>query len=149
MVFDKAASPRYGLLEAKCSYSVFTKSWTCKEAATRDSNFCLQDCGSQLRLKRDHPYYYQVQGQLAATLLRGWAKTRLLSVPSSTRSSGSPESCRSCRYLYDTCHTAPSKAQSLGSQHTQSSEQQICACWCSESAVCPTTLRDTSATIDC
>ncbi|XP_061672472.1 syntaxin-binding protein 1b isoform X4 [Syngnathoides biaculeatus] len=50
-----------GLLEVKCPYSA--RDVTVQEANSSDS-FCLGNNYGQLRLKSNHNYYYQVQGQL-------------------------------------------------------------------------------------
>ncbi|XP_074860149.1 uncharacterized protein LOC142018326 [Carettochelys insculpta] len=53
-----------GLLEVKCPYKHRDK--TVKEAC-KDKAFCLEADGKSYSLKRDHPYYTQVQCQLATT----------------------------------------------------------------------------------
>jgi len=65
MVFDRSSRPVFGLLEVKCPFTPFTKSLSVSQAAEQDTNFCLVNTDGQLQLKRQHPYYYQVQGQLA------------------------------------------------------------------------------------
>ncbi|XP_067392765.1 uncharacterized protein [Emydura macquarii macquarii] len=52
------------LLEVKCPYKHRDK--TVKEAC-KDKAFCLEMDGESYSLKRDHPYYTQVQCQLATT----------------------------------------------------------------------------------
>ncbi|KAH1165431.1 uncharacterized protein LOC123377281 [Mauremys mutica] len=53
-----------GLLEVKCPYKHRDK--TVKEAC-KDKAFCLEVDGESYSLKRNHPYYTQVQCQLATT----------------------------------------------------------------------------------
>ncbi|XP_053895944.1 uncharacterized protein LOC128843269 [Malaclemys terrapin pileata] len=53
-----------GLLEVKCPYKHRDK--TVKEAC-KDTAFCLEVDGELYSLKRNHPYYTQVQCQLATT----------------------------------------------------------------------------------
>uniref|UniRef100_A0A8C8RJF9 YqaJ viral recombinase domain-containing protein n=1 Tax=Pelusios castaneus TaxID=367368 RepID=A0A8C8RJF9_9SAUR len=53
-----------GLLEVKCPYKHRDK--TVKEAC-KDKTFCLEVDGESYSLKRNHPYYTQVQCQLATT----------------------------------------------------------------------------------
>uniref|UniRef100_A0A8C8RJ90 YqaJ viral recombinase domain-containing protein n=1 Tax=Pelusios castaneus TaxID=367368 RepID=A0A8C8RJ90_9SAUR len=53
-----------GLLEVKCPYKHRDK--TVKEAC-KDKTFCLEADGESYSLKRDHPYYTQLQCELAAT----------------------------------------------------------------------------------
>ncbi|XP_032659822.1 uncharacterized protein LOC116838593 [Chelonoidis abingdonii] len=52
------------LLEVKCPYKHRDK--TVKEAC-KDKAFCLEVDGESYSLKRDHPYYTQIQCELAAT----------------------------------------------------------------------------------
>ena len=67
VVFNKSANPHFGLLKVKCPYSAFTKSQSGKDAATQEKGFCLEAASGSPRLRKDHPYYWQVQGQLAVT----------------------------------------------------------------------------------
>lgn len=67
MVFDATASPCFGLVEVKCPYSAFQKGLSAHEAAEQDQNFCLLLKDRQLHMKRNHHYYWQVQGQMAVT----------------------------------------------------------------------------------
>ncbi|KAM7289206.1 uncharacterized protein ISCGN_029337 [Ixodes scapularis] len=53
-----------GLLEVKCPLS--QKGKTVLEAA-KLKNFCCEVVGLEVRLKRKHPYFFQVQGQMAVT----------------------------------------------------------------------------------
>ena len=67
-VTDPVSHPHFGLLEVKCPYKY--RGVTPKEAADSDPTFCLKytDCLSPvLNLRKDHDYYYQVQGQVAIT----------------------------------------------------------------------------------
>ena len=50
-----------GLLEIKCPYSVRHQA---PEAVTK-RDFFVERIGGDMKLKRTHSYYYQVQGQLA------------------------------------------------------------------------------------
>ncbi|XP_049513428.1 uncharacterized protein LOC119466657 [Dermacentor silvarum] len=53
-----------GLLEVKC---LFSKKGMTAEDASKDSKFCCMLKDGQVYLKKDHAYYYQVQGQMATT----------------------------------------------------------------------------------
>lgn len=53
-----------GLLEVKCPFS--KKRITCEDACS-DRNFCCRLTEEGAELKRDHAYFYQVQGQMAVT----------------------------------------------------------------------------------
>ncbi|KAH9366959.1 hypothetical protein HPB48_000828 [Haemaphysalis longicornis] len=53
-----------GLLEVKCPA---TKAGIPVSIACQDRNFCAQLVNGSITLKRDHAYFYQVQGQLAVT----------------------------------------------------------------------------------
>ena len=73
VVFDPLSEKQFGLAEVKCPYSC--RNITTIEAA-EESTFCsslIEDsAGKQnLQLKRTHPYYSQVQGQMAITE-RSW-----------------------------------------------------------------------------
>jgi len=54
-------SDKEGLLEIKCPYKYRNMSPT---DAAKDSKFCSKVVDGKLKLKVDHNYYYQVQGQL-------------------------------------------------------------------------------------
>ena len=56
------------LLEFKCPYK-----WRyCKpEEAANDPQFCCKFASGKLKLKENHSYYYQVQGQLAIAGISG------------------------------------------------------------------------------
>lgn len=51
-----------GLLEVKCPYK--WRDCTPEEAA-KDPKFCCKIADGQLKLKENHSYYFQIQGQLA------------------------------------------------------------------------------------
>lgn len=53
-----------GNLEVKCPYS---KCGLTPEEACKDKNFCCQLVDNEVRLKKCHDYYYQVQGLLGVT----------------------------------------------------------------------------------
>ena len=61
-VLDRSVATPLGILEIKCP---------CKfrdflpEDASSHRDFCLQMVNNKLMLKENHPYYYQVQGQMA------------------------------------------------------------------------------------
>jgi hypothetical protein len=50
-----------GVLEVKCPFSCTDKTFL---EATSESSFFLQNCDGNFSLKKDHAYYYQIQGQL-------------------------------------------------------------------------------------
>ena len=54
-----------GLIEIKCPYA--TKDMTPLQAASGLPSFPCTVIDGRISLKRDHNYYYQVQGQLAIT----------------------------------------------------------------------------------
>ena len=54
-----------GVLEIKCPFSA--RNMTLSEAAASIKNFCVQQNGSALTLRRNHAYYYQVNVQLFVT----------------------------------------------------------------------------------
>ena len=63
-VIDSGSSIPYGIVEVKCPEG--KKSWD-PEVASTDPKFCLQSVDGHLRLKRDHEYFAQVQGQLVSS----------------------------------------------------------------------------------
>lgn len=65
LVYCPHCIPYHGLIEVKCPYSF--KDVHPKEAGLSDSFFCFLDENKNLRLKKNHAYYYQVQGQMAIT----------------------------------------------------------------------------------
>ena len=66
VVFDRREKPRFGLLEVKCPFSAYRDGLTVEQASQR-ADFCCTLVDGQVKLKKDHAYYYQVQGQLAIT----------------------------------------------------------------------------------
>lgn len=63
-VIDYSSHPHFGILEIKCPYKY--KSITPEEAAKiNDPTFCLEFTNGQTRLKTNHAYYVQMQGQMA------------------------------------------------------------------------------------
>lgn len=65
-VYDPSVSDPFGVAEVKCPYSY--RSVTPVEACSQASFFCtLNISTTQVHLKKDHPYYSQVQGQMALT----------------------------------------------------------------------------------
>lgn len=68
-VTDHQAHPHYGLLEVKCPYT--HRGVTPTDAAASDDKFCLSiNQKGKLFLRKTHPYYYQVQAQMAITCAR-------------------------------------------------------------------------------
>lgn len=67
MVFDPSVQPRFGLLEVKCPLSVYSQSLSIPQAAEQAKGFCLELRNGGVALRREHPYYWQVQGQMAVT----------------------------------------------------------------------------------
>ena len=68
IVFDTTADMN-GLLEIKCPYilkDTYIKSLTPEQK----KHFCLEICGDQLKLKRNHQYYYQIQTQIGIMKLK-------------------------------------------------------------------------------
>ncbi|KAJ8914142.1 hypothetical protein NQ315_016220 [Exocentrus adspersus] len=53
-----------GLLEIKCLYKVHKSGKTLREAVESDRTLCLEIRNDKIHLKRNHNYFYQVQGQL-------------------------------------------------------------------------------------
>ncbi|CAN7951870.1 unnamed protein product [Ixodes pacificus] len=51
-----------GVVEVKCPHSLAINTI---QNAVNDSDFCLEDVDGNLRLKRKHPFFYQVQTQMA------------------------------------------------------------------------------------
>ena len=65
IVFDESASPRFGLLEVKCPYTAFQLGFTVEQACASLPSFCCHVVDGKVQLKRNHAYYYQIQGQMA------------------------------------------------------------------------------------
>ena len=63
-VVDPSCEDMFGLVEVKCPSSKFNVTPT---DATSDSRFCLHMENGVAKLKKDHEYYDQVQGQIAIT----------------------------------------------------------------------------------
>lgn len=63
-VVDKGCNSPFGLIEVKCPETKFMV--TPLDACSHDG-FFLENCDGQPKLKRDHSYYKQVQGQLGIT----------------------------------------------------------------------------------
>lgn len=64
LLFCEHCETHEGVLEIKCPYK--WRTITPLEAA-KDKTFCCEIVENQTRLKRNHSYYYQIQGQLAIT----------------------------------------------------------------------------------
>ena len=56
---------RYGLLEVKCPYKAYAEKRTVSMACQDHGNFCCPVTDGVIQLKRQHAYFYQVQGQMA------------------------------------------------------------------------------------
>ena len=68
LVHDKhEVSSQFGLGEVKCPFS--KKDQTIKESCT-DPKFCLADIDGEISLKKNHVYFYQVQGAMATLKLQ-------------------------------------------------------------------------------
>ncbi|KAB0805121.1 hypothetical protein PPYR_02091 [Photinus pyralis] len=52
------------LVEVKCLYSVHKSGKTLEEAAKSETSLCLSVTDGKVQLKRNHKYFYQIQGQL-------------------------------------------------------------------------------------
>ena len=65
-VYDPLSPDPHGLLEIKCPYRAFSDDLTPTEACS-DPTFCCHLSGSKISLKRDHSYFYQIQGQLGVS----------------------------------------------------------------------------------
>ncbi|KAL5010353.1 hypothetical protein ScPMuIL_012658 [Solemya velum] len=64
LLFCEHCDIHEGVLEIKCPYKWRTV--TPFEAA-KDKTFCCEIIGNKIQLKKNHAYYYQIQGQLAIT----------------------------------------------------------------------------------
>ena len=58
-----ANGERSGLIEIKCPYSC--RNMSVRDACTKMKSFYCQLVNDQIRLKKSHHYYYQVQGAMA------------------------------------------------------------------------------------
>ena len=68
MVHLPGSPDSYGIVELKCPYTAAEKGLTPHEAATSlKTFFCKLTNDRSLQLKRNHEYYFQVQGQLGIT----------------------------------------------------------------------------------
>ena len=68
LVYDPASDPHiHGLLEVKCPLTLYQQDLTPREACEQIESFCCQVTSGEVRLKRSHRYYTQVQGQLGVT----------------------------------------------------------------------------------
>ena len=63
-VVDSVSQDQFGLAEVKCPSSKFNVT---PEEACSDPSFCLELVNGSPRLKRNHEYYDQIQGQMALT----------------------------------------------------------------------------------
>jgi hypothetical protein len=63
IVVNPLSHPHVGVVEIKCPYTA--RAITPRQAAMSYSEFCCEIINGKLRLKREHNYYYQVQGQMA------------------------------------------------------------------------------------
>ena len=64
LVCDKSAANPYGLLEIKCPYAACCKLLTVEQACT-DTDLCCELVDGRPKLRRNHAYYFQIQGQMA------------------------------------------------------------------------------------
>ncbi|XP_069720515.1 uncharacterized protein [Phaenicophaeus curvirostris] len=67
IIKEAATGKALGLLEVKCPYKHRNRT---VHDACKDKDFCLQVDGDSYALKKDHPYFTQVQCQLAAAGLQ-------------------------------------------------------------------------------
>lgn len=63
-VIDVTCEDQYGLVEIKCPY---TKSYVTPLEACSDQTFFCGEIDGKPKLKENHDYYYQVQGQMGVT----------------------------------------------------------------------------------
>ena len=63
-VVDFGCEPHFGLAEVKCPE---TKYHVTPLEACEDPTFCCEAVNGQCKLKRDHAYFAQVQGQMGVT----------------------------------------------------------------------------------
>jgi len=63
LVEDNDEADPNGLVEVKCPFSA--KACTLTEYVEKARASCLEEVHGEVRLKRRHDYYYQVQGQMA------------------------------------------------------------------------------------
>uniref|UniRef100_UPI00398E3476 uncharacterized protein n=1 Tax=Pristiophorus japonicus TaxID=55135 RepID=UPI00398E3476 len=67
VVVDRATGNTVGLVEVKCPYK--HRNHTINKAC-EDKTFCLERAEGELQLKKNHPYFTQIQCQLAVTGLK-------------------------------------------------------------------------------
>uniref|UniRef100_UPI00398EC878 uncharacterized protein n=1 Tax=Pristiophorus japonicus TaxID=55135 RepID=UPI00398EC878 len=67
VVVDRATGDTVGLVEVKCPYK--HRNHTINKAC-EDKTFCLERAEGELQLKKNHPYFTQIQCQLAVTGLK-------------------------------------------------------------------------------
>ena len=65
IVYDPSVQPRHGLLGVKCPIRLFDNDLTSHDACMTYPDFCCSLQGGKVSLKHTHPYYFQVQGQMA------------------------------------------------------------------------------------
>lgn len=65
IVYDPSVDPMHGLLEVKCPLRLFDDYPTTHDACIDIAGFCCSLQGGKVSLKPSHPYYFQVQGQIA------------------------------------------------------------------------------------
>ena len=63
--FDPSSSNHFGLVEIKCPYKY--RDHTPEDAAQKPDFCCKVSAEKAVEIKRKHPYFAQVQGQLAIT----------------------------------------------------------------------------------
>ena len=65
IVFDPSMNPPHGLLEVKCPLCLFDADLTPHDACMELADFCCSLQDGKVCLKTNHPYYFQIQGQMA------------------------------------------------------------------------------------
>ena len=103
VVFDTSVvDDQLGLLELKCPFNAFRDQKTIQQACNDYPGFCCRVAGDAIHLKRNHNYYFQVQGQLAISGLK-WCDFFVWTNIDSfferiflTKMFGQRNSCRSC-----------------------------------------------------
>ena len=63
-VIDRGCNKPFGVVVVKCPYTKFHVS---PLEACAEENFCAENVNGKPRLKRGHPFYFQIQGQLGIT----------------------------------------------------------------------------------
>lgn len=64
VIIDKDGGDCHGIIEIKCPYSF--RDFSVEKACTKTNFYCTMN-NDILHLKRNHVYYYQVQGTMAIT----------------------------------------------------------------------------------